>query len=81
MSQGYAELIAQWRTAAAETREAQVRLTVAFNAHLGGNTAAPEPASIQHLRKLQDVEHTKLQAAMECASKTDSGFPTGPGDL
>lgn len=81
MGQRYAELIEHWRTAAAETRDAQAKVTAVFNAHLEGKGPAPEAASIEHLRKLRDIEHAKLDAAMEYARKTASGPPTGLGDL
>jgi hypothetical protein len=81
MSQHYADLIEQWRIAAAATRDAQTKLTVVFNAHLDGKGPAPDAAAIEHLRRLRDIEHAKLEAAMEYARRTASGPPTGLGDL
>ena len=81
MSRRYAELIAQWREAAAQTRDAQAKLTVIFNAHLEGKGPAPDADAIQQLRKLRDIEHAKLDAAMAYARKTAKGQPTGMGDL
>jgi len=81
MSQRYAELIDRWRLAAAETRQAQARLTAIFDAHLEGKGPAPEAAAIERLRKLRDVEHAMLEAAMAYARKSASGPPTGLGSL
>ena len=81
MSQRYAELIEQWRSAAAETRDAQEHLTRAGHAHLEGKGPAPDAASVERLRKLRDVEHAKLEAAMAYARQTASGPPTGRGAL
>jgi hypothetical protein len=81
VSQRYAQLIAEWRTAAAETRKAQAKLTLSLDAHLNGKGPAPDPSSIDYLRKLRDIEHAKLEAAMEYVRKTASGPPTGSGNL
>jgi hypothetical protein len=81
MSQRYADLIEQWRLAAAQTRQAQARLTAIFNAHLEGKGPAPDAATVERLRTLRDIEHAKLGAAMEYARQTASGPPTGLGSL
>jgi hypothetical protein len=81
MSERYAELIAQWRAAAAATRKVQTKVTVAFNRHLDGKGPPPEAETIEHLRRLRDIEHAKLEAAMEYARQAASGPASGLGDL
>jgi hypothetical protein len=75
MSERYAALIEEWRSAAARTREAQLGLKAKFDAHIAGGPA-PTEEEVAHVRQLRAVEGEKLEAAMDYVRRTALGRPT-----
>jgi hypothetical protein len=76
VSERYAELINDWRAAAARAREAQQRLNAKFEAHLAGGPE-PTPQDIENVRALRTLETAKLHLTMEYIKRT-AGRPPVP---
>lgn len=60
----YDDLLEEWRAAAANTRDAQLKLKQAFELFLAGDGPEPSKAVIDEVQLLRDIENAKLQAAL-----------------
>ena len=81
MAETHKRLIELWREAASATLQAQKLLDRRFEAFLAGKSPPPDEAELSELRKLQDLEASRLKAALRYAERKARGLPTEPGVL
>jgi hypothetical protein len=80
MSARYQQLLAEWRAAAAVTKDAQDRLKGRFDAFLAGDGPEPTEEEVQQVHRLREVESGKLDEAMRYLRETTTPTRKGKSD-